>query len=63
MATPISVSMKFNGKTEITLTPTEAKDKELLGHAIRGNTIRGIHIGEDGSVKFVLESSEETQTK
>lgn len=59
MATPISVSMKFNGKTEITLTPTEAKDKELLGHAIRGNIIRTIQIGEDGSVKFVLEPAGE----
>lgn len=54
MAKPISVSMRFNGDTEITLIPTEAKDKELLAHAVRGNRVCKISVGEDGSVKFQL---------
>lgn len=59
MKQPISVSMKFNGETEIVLTPFEPKDKELLGHAIRGNRVRKIDIGEDGSVKFTMSAEPE----
>jgi hypothetical protein len=58
MATPISVAIKFNGVTEITLTPTEAKDKELLGFAVRGNSVRNITVAESGSVTFTLVATE-----
>jgi hypothetical protein len=58
MATPISVAIKFNGMTEITLTPTEAKDKELLGFAIRGNSVRYISVAENGAVSFTLVPTE-----
>lgn len=58
MATPISVAIKFNGETEVTLTPTEAKDKELLGLAVRGNSVRNIIVAESGAVTFLLVPTE-----
>lgn len=58
VATPISIAIKFNGVTEITLTPTEAKDKELLGFAVRGNSVRNIIVAENGAVTFLLVPTE-----
>lgn len=54
MKQPISTSIKFNGDVEITLTPYEQKDRDLLGHAARGNKVAKIGIGADGSVKLTL---------
>ena len=51
---PISVSIKFNGESEITLTPSETRDKELLAHATRGNFVRYTKVVDDGSITFIL---------
>lgn len=59
MATPIAVSIKFNGVTEITLTPTEARDKELLGFAARGGvSVKSINVAESGAVTFTIVPTE-----
>jgi hypothetical protein len=59
MATPITTSIKFNGVTEITLTPTEAKDKVLLGLAVGGSTsVKNISVSEGGAVTFTLVPTE-----
>ncbi len=58
MATPISTTIKFNGVVEITLTPTEPKDKELLGIAVRGNSAKNIVVAENGAITFILAPTE-----
>lgn len=62
MARPITTSIRFNGVTEITLTPVEAKDKELLGLAVRGNFVSTMKVGEDGEITFVLSAQEAPPT-
>lgn len=54
MAIPISTAIKFNGVTQIMLVPTEQKDKDLLGIAVRGNSVRNIEIAENGTITFTL---------